>query len=173
MRRQTASVIRMGTWTVSSSNAEWRVASKHAAVVVVAEANVVVLVIAAMTKIKYVLCSVLADDNTLSTEILEFIAEHIHTTGSQGVKRTFERVSRTFVKDAYVSSCAHLLRPSLYCTTVYLVCFITAEKGGVARANGEGEKEKECTTEGKSRRRREENTCFITAEKGGVAKAKG
>ena len=39
MRRQTASVIRMGTWTVSSSNAEWRVASKHATVVVVAEAK--------------------------------------------------------------------------------------------------------------------------------------
>ena len=28
---------------------------------------------------------------------------------------------------------------------------ITAEKGGVARAKGEGEKEKECTTECKSR----------------------
>ena len=35
-------------------------------------------------------------------------------------------------------------------------CFVTAEKGGVARAKGEGEKEKECTTEGKSRRRRDE-----------------
>ena len=35
------------------------------------------------------------------------------------------------------------------------VCFITAEKGGVARAKGEGEKEKECTTECKSQRRRE------------------
>ena len=33
------------------------------------------------------------------------------------------------------------------------MCLITAEKGGVARAKGEGEKEKECTTEGKSRRR--------------------
>ena len=31
--------------------------------------------------------------------------------------------------------------------------FITAEKGGVAKAKGEGEKEKECTTECKSRRR--------------------
>ena len=36
------------------------------------------------------------------------------------------------------------------------VCLITAEKGGVARAKGEGEKEKECTTECKSRRRRDE-----------------
>ena len=38
-------------------------------------------------------------------------------------------------------------------------CFITAEKGGVARARGEGEKEtlsEESTTEGKSRRRRDE-----------------
>ena len=35
-------------------------------------------------------------------------------------------------------------------------CFITAEKGRVARAKGEGEKEKECTTECKSRRRRDE-----------------
>ena len=35
-------------------------------------------------------------------------------------------------------------------------CFITAEKGGVARAKGEGEKEKKCTTEGKSRRPRDE-----------------
>jgi len=34
--------------------------------------------------------------------------------------------------------------------------FITAEKGGVARAKGEGEKEKECTTECKSRRQRDE-----------------
>jgi len=62
---------------------------------------------------------------------------------------------------------------------LYLVCFITAEKGGVTRAKGEGEKEKECTTERKSRRRRDEKAssrrcldirarrvCFITAEKG-------
>jgi hypothetical protein len=34
--------------------------------------------------------------------------------------------------------------------------FITAEKGGVVKAKGEGEKEKECTTECKSRRRRDE-----------------
>ena len=34
--------------------------------------------------------------------------------------------------------------------------FITAEKGGVSRAKGGGEKEKECTTECKSRRRRNE-----------------
>ena len=34
--------------------------------------------------------------------------------------------------------------------------FITAEKGGVARAKVEGEKEKECTTECKSRQRRVE-----------------
>ena len=86
----------------------------------------VVLVIAAMTQIRYVLCSVLADDDTLSTEILEFIAENIHTTGSPGVKITFERMSRTFVIDANVSSCGFVwvrvltsLRPSLYCTTVY------------------------------------------------------
>ena len=32
----------------------------------------------------------------------------------------------------------------------------TAEKGGVARAKGEGEKKKECTTECKCRRRRDE-----------------
>ena len=37
--------------------------------------------------------------------------------------------------------------------TVFELVFITAEKGGVARAKGEGEKEKECTTECKSRRR--------------------
>ena len=36
------------------------------------------------------------------------------------------------------------------------ISFITVEKGGVARAKGEGEKEKECTTERKSRRRRDE-----------------
>ena len=37
-------------------------------------------------------------------------------------------------------------------------CFITAEKGGVhvARVKGEGEKEKDCTTECRSRRRRDE-----------------
>jgi len=34
--------------------------------------------------------------------------------------------------------------------------FITAEKGGVAKAKCEGEKEKECITECKSRRRRDE-----------------
>ena len=33
---------------------------------------------------------------------------------------------------------------------------ITAEKGGVVKAKGDGEKEKECTTECKSRRRRDE-----------------
>ena len=65
----------------------------------------VVLVIAAMTQIRYVLCSVLADDDTLSTEILEFIAENIHTTRSPGVKSAFEGLSRTFVIDAYVCSC--------------------------------------------------------------------
>ena len=37
-----------------------------------------------------------------------------------------------------------------------IIIFITAEKGGVATAMGEGEKEKECTAEGKSRRRRDE-----------------
>ena len=36
-----------------------------------------------------------------------------------------------------------------------LSLFITAEEGGVARATGGGEKEKECTTECKSRRRRD------------------
>ena len=35
-------------------------------------------------------------------------------------------------------------------------CFITAEKGEVATAKGDGEKKKECTTECKSRRRRDE-----------------
>ena len=34
--------------------------------------------------------------------------------------------------------------------------FTTARKDGVARAEGGGEKEKECTTECKSRRRRDE-----------------
>ena len=34
--------------------------------------------------------------------------------------------------------------------------FITAEKGGVEKAKGVGEKEKDCTTECKSRRRRDE-----------------
>ena len=39
--------------------------------------------------------------------------------------------------------------------------FITAEKGGVARANGEGEKEtEECTTEGKSRRLRDKKALW-------------
>ena len=33
---------------------------------------------------------------------------------------------------------------------------VTAEEGGVARAKGGGEKEKQCTTEGKSRRRLKE-----------------
>ena len=37
-----------------------------------------------------------------------------------------------------------------------LVCFIAAEKGAVARAKGEAEKEKEFTTDRKSRRRRDE-----------------
>ena len=36
----------------------------------------------------------------------------------------------------------------LTCPVPDICCFITAEKGGVARAKGEGEKEKECTTEG-------------------------
>jgi len=36
------------------------------------------------------------------------------------------------------------------------ITFITAEKGGVAKAKGEGEKKKDCTTECKSRRRRDD-----------------
>ena len=45
-----------------------------------------------------------------------------------------------------------------YCTDACrgLFYFITAEKGGVARAKGGGEEEKECSTECKSRRRRDE-----------------
>ena len=35
------------------------------------------------------------------------------------------------------------------------------KKGGVTKASGEGEKEKECTTERKSRRRRDENRTHI------------
>ena len=53
-----------------------------------------------------------------------------------------------------------------------VLCFITAEKGGVARANGEGGKEKECTTECKSRRRRDEKAPWAlnygSGEGGGV-----
>ena len=52
--------------------------------------------------------------------------------------------------------------------------FISAQKGGVARAMGEGEKEKECTTEGKSRRRRDEKAPwelnYGSGEGGGVEK---
>jgi hypothetical protein len=55
-------------------------------------------------------------------------------------------------------------------------CFITAEKGEVARAKGEGEKEKECTTEGKSQRRRDEKTPWAlnygSGEGGGVEKGR-
>ena len=47
---------------------------------------------------------------------------------------------------------------------VYWQCcvyiFITAEKGRVARAKGEGEKENECTTEDKSRRRRDKKALW-------------
>ena len=53
---------------------------------------------------------------------------------------------------------------------------ITAEKGGVARAMGEGEKEKECNTEGKSRRRRDEKAPWAlnygSGEGGGVEKGR-
>ena len=38
--------------------------------------------------------------------------------------------------------------------------FITAEKGRVARAKGEGERENECTTEDKSRRRRDKKALW-------------
>ena len=38
--------------------------------------------------------------------------------------------------------------------------FITAEKGRVASAKGEGEKENECTTEDKSRRRRDKKALW-------------
>ena len=55
-------------------------------------------------------------------------------------------------------------------------CFITAEKGGVARAKGEGEKKKECTTECKSRRRRDEKAPWAlnyrSGEGGGVEKGR-
>ena len=58
----------------------------------------------------------------------------------------------------------------------HLCCFITAEKGGVARAKGEGEKEKECITECKSRRRRDEKAPWAlnygSGEGGGVEKGR-
>ena len=54
--------------------------------------------------------------------------------------------------------------------------FITAEKGGVARAKGEGEKEKEITAEGKSGRRRDEKAPWAlnigSGEGGGVEKGR-
>ena len=57
-----------------------------------------------------------------------------------------------------------------------MLSFITAEKGGVARAKGEGEKEKECTTERKSRRRRDEKAPWAlnhgSGEGGGVEKGR-
>ena len=55
-----------------------------------------------------------------------------------------------------------------------MISLITAEKGGVVRAKGEGEKEKECTTERKSRRRRDEKAPWAlnygNGEGGGVEK---
>ena len=57
-----------------------------------------------------------------------------------------------------------------------ITIFITAGKGGVARAKGEGEKVKECTTEGKSRRRRDEKAPWAlndgSGEGGGVEKGR-
>ena len=53
--------------------------------------------------------------------------------------------------------------------------FITPEKVGVARAMGKGEKEKECTAEGKSRRRRNEKAPWDhlrSWEGGGVEKGR-
>jgi hypothetical protein len=47
------------------------------------------------------------------------------------------------------------------------VCFITAERGGVAKAKGEGQKEKECTTECKSRWRRDEKAPWALNYGGG------
>ena len=56
------------------------------------------------------------------------------------------------------------------------VSFITSEKVGVARAKGVGEKEKECTTECKSRRRRDEKAPwalnFESGEGGGDEKGR-
>ena len=50
-----------------------------------------------------------------------------------------------------------VLRPWRSCVNAaFQVGFITAEKGEVATAKGDGEKKKECTTECKSRRRRDE-----------------
>ena len=55
-------------------------------------------------------------------------------------------------------------------------CFITAEKGEVATAKGDGEKKKECTTECKSRRRRDEKAPWAlnyeSGEGGGVSKGR-
>ena len=54
--------------------------------------------------------------------------------------------------------------------------FITAEKGEVATAKGDGEKKKECTTECKSRRRRDEKAPWAlnygSGEGGGVEKGR-
>ena len=56
------------------------------------------------------------------------------------------------------------------------LCFITAEKGEVATAKGDGEKKKECTTECKSRRRRDEKAPWAlnygSGEGGGVEKGR-
>ena len=61
-------------------------------------------------------------------------------------------------------------------TQLSVYIFITAGKGGVARAKGEGEKVKECTTEGKSRRRRDEKAPWALKlrerEGGGVEKGR-
>jgi len=56
------------------------------------------------------------------------------------------------------------------------LCFITSEKGGITGAKGKGEKEKECTTERKSRRRRDEKAPlalnYRIREGGGVEKGR-
>ena len=68
-----------------------------------------------------------------------------------------------------IASCIAQNVPAVY-------FFITAEKSGVARAKSGGEKEKECTTERKSRRRRDEKDPWAlnygSEEGGGVEKGR-
>ena len=57
-----------------------------------------------------------------------------------------------------------------------VVVLLQLKKGGVAKAKGEGKKEKECTTECKSRRRRDEKAPWAlnyeSGEGGGDAKGR-
>ena len=61
-------------------------------------------------------------------------------------------------------------------TRVSMANLLLLKKGGVAKAKGEGEKENECTTECKSRRRRDEKAPWAlnyeSGEGGGDAKGR-